>query len=295
MWHLLDGYEIIALVQSAQGPVMDWIALGASFLGHEVFFIMFVPIYYWCVDKRNGIRLALVFLFSTYLNGLAKEVFKIPRPDPSWVRVLWPSSGGGYSFPSGHAQNAMIFWGWLGRRMPWRKVPWLLASLVLTISLSRIYLGLHFPQDVLGGWLLGGILLALLVTIDRRISKEPKGWEGRLLPWSGVVLPFFMLFLSNSQFHPMVSGAILGFTLGYIAESRWVGFSTGGPLGYQASKLALGGGVGGLLAALLRLTVPKTPEGEFFHYGILGLWVSLGLPFLCHRVLRAKERSCVDP
>jgi membrane-associated phospholipid phosphatase len=295
MCPVTHGYQVINLIQSAQAPFLDCIALGASFLGHEAFFTIFVPVYYWCVDKRQGVRLALVFLASAYLNGLVKEAFKVPRPDPALVRVLWPSSGTGYSVPSGHAQNAIIFGGWLGRRMPWRRIPGALVLVVLAISLSRMYLGLHFPEDILGGWALGGGLLGAMVFIDRRISREPKGWEGKVLPWFGVVLSLFMFLFSTARFHPMVSGAMLGFTLGYLVESRWVGFSPQGSLRLQAAKLALGGALGVVLEALLRFSLPRTPEGHFVHYSLMGLWVSLGLPLLCHSLWGEKEGSRLDP
>lgn len=278
------GYQVILWCQSIQNEALDWLALFATFLGTETFFLFFVPFFYWCVDKKHGIRLALVFLFSVYLNGFFKELFHLSRPDPLRVRVLWSSSGEGYSFPSGHAQNAMVFWGWLGRRDPWRSKPVFLGLVVLAISLSRIYLGLHFPADILGGWLLGGLILIGLVAVDRRISKTPKSWEGRVLPWIGVFLPTATLFTRAEPLESMVAGAMSGFCLGYLLESRWVRFSTSGPLGYQALKLLLGWGGGASLALAMKMSLPQSPSYIFFQYCVLGLWVSLGVPFFSTRM-----------
>lgn len=278
------GYQVILWCQSVQSQLLDWLAIFATFLGTETFFLLFVPFFYWCVDKKHGIRLALVFLFSVYLNGFFKDFFEIPRPDPSKVRVLWASSGGGYSFPSGHAQNAMVFWGWLGRRPPWRKRPALLGLVVLGISLSRIYMGLHFPADILGGWLLGGILLVGLVAVDRRISRTPKGWEGRILPWMGVLMPVAALFSHAKPLESMVAGAMSGFCLGYLVESRWVDFSPGGPWSYQALKLLLGWVGGALLAVGMRMALPHSSSYIFFQYWVLGLWVSLGVPYMAAKM-----------
>lgn len=278
------GYQVILWCQSVHNEILDWFALFATFLGTETFFLFFVPFFYWCVDKKHGIRLALVFLFSVYLNGFFKEFFQIPRPDPSRVRVLWASSGGGYSFPSGHAQNAMVFWGWLGRRPPWRTKPVLLGLVVLAISLSRIYMGLHFPVDIVGGWLLGGLLLVGLVAVDRRISRTPKGWEGRVLPWLGVILPTAVLLTQSRPLESMVAGAMTGFCSGYLLESRWVDFSPRGPWGYQALKLLLGWGGGALLALGMKMSLPQSQPYVFFQYCVLGIWVSLGVPYIITRM-----------
>ncbi len=278
------GYQVILWCQSLQNDLLDWIAMAATFLGTEAFFLLFVPFFYWCVDKKQGVRLALVFLFSVYFNSLVKEMFQIPRPDPSRVRVLWASSGGGYSFPSGHAQNAMVFWGWLGRRAPWRNRPGLLATVVLAISLSRIYMGLHFPLDILGGWLLGGFILMGLVALDRRISRVPKGWEGTVLPWLGVVLPVASVLGQTHPLQAMVAGSISGFCLGYLLESRWVDFSAKGPWSWQVMKLLVGWAGGAALSQGIGRCLPQIPSFIFVQYCLLGLWVSLGLPYIIQRL-----------
>ena len=290
--HLRDlGYPVIRMVQSIGNPVLDLVAMAATFLGTEAFFLIFIPVYYWCVDKRHGVRLAMVFLFSVYLNSFFKELFKVPRPDPSLVKVLWASSGGGYSFPSGHAQNAVVFWGWLGRRMPWRRRPGILAGVVLAISLSRIYLGLHFLHDVLGGWFLGGALLAILVMVDRRVSREPKGWEGKVVPWLGILLPLPLMELSTTKVQAMVSGAIMGFCAGYMIETRYVHFSPGGSRREHLSKLLLGGALGGIMGLFLKRAFPIGLQWDFITHAILGCWVSLGLPFLYNKISWAKGAS----
>lgn len=156
----------------------------------------------------------------------------------------------------------------------------MLGLVVLGISLSRIYLGLHFPADILGGWLLGGLLLVGLVAVDRRISKLPKGWEGKILPWVGVVLPTAALFTRTQPLEAMVTGAMSGLCFGYLVESRWVDFSPRGPWRYQALKLLLGWGGGALLALGMKMTLPQSPSYIFFQYCTLGLWVSLGVPYL---------------
>jgi hypothetical protein len=117
-----------------------------------------------------------------------------------------------------------------------------------------------------------------LVLVDRRISREPKGWEGRLLPWAGVVLPLVLLVARLHPVQAIVSGAMLGFCLGYLLESRWIQFTPQAPRSHQVAK-ALGGWLaGGAMAMALRAALPPGDGFLFIQYAVLGLWVSLGLP-----------------
>jgi membrane-associated phospholipid phosphatase len=278
MRELLRGYEGILWIQTIHNSFLDWLAVAASFLGTEAFYLLFVPIFYWCWSKRDGVRLAMVLLLSSYLISFAKELFHISRPDSAMIRVHYASSASGYSFPSGHAQNAVVFWGWLARIRPLRNLAWAIGALVLLISWSRIYLGLHFPSDVVGGWLLGGLVFLGLVVLDRRISKRPREWEGKILPWVGVILPLILFVLHNHTVQVKISGAMLGFCLGYLLESRWVQFSPRATWRQQIGKVLSGLSIGAILAFLLRVHLPQSNEFFFFGYAILGLWVSLGFP-----------------
>lgn len=87
----------------------------------------------------------------------------------------------GYGLPSGHAQHTLVEWGviaaWVHRR--WFSV--LAVALVASIGFSRIWLGVHFPTDVLGGWLLGAVLLWIYLRygerITTRLSVAGSGWQ----------------------------------------------------------------------------------------------------------------------
>jgi membrane-associated phospholipid phosphatase len=130
-----------------------------SFLGTENFFLLVLPLIYWCVDANLGIRIGFILITSNYVNNIFKLMFAGPRP--YWVsdKVLPYSAESSFGVPSGHAQNAVGVWGIMasGVRKRWA---WGVAlTLAFFIGFSRWYLGVHFPHDVLVGWLLGGILL----------------------------------------------------------------------------------------------------------------------------------------
>ena len=109
-----------------------------------------------------------VFLVAALISGeIIKEILKFivrrPRPDASLALI----QESGYSFPSGHAMMAIIFYGIIGYfiyklcRQKWQKimVAIVLVALIFLIGFSRIYLGVHWTSDVIAGWLLGFLIV----------------------------------------------------------------------------------------------------------------------------------------
>lgn len=170
---LLDsGIQVVLWLQRGGD---GWVGLmnGFTFTGNIEFYLLMLPLIYWTMDRRLGVRVAFFLLVSIVINNVGKMLLHSPRPYWYDVQVqLWTDPEFSFGLPSGHAQNAVIMWGLLafyGRRV-WG---WLVAiGLIFLTGLSRIYLGVHFPTDVLAGWLLGALLLWGGV-----------GWEDRLETW----------------------------------------------------------------------------------------------------------------
>jgi len=146
-----------------------------TWLGSELFFLLFVAYLYWCVDLRLGIQVALILLLSTSLNSGLKLLFASPRPawvDPDITAIELESS---FGLPSAHAQNAVAVGGVIAQVVRHRWLRGLILLLILLIGLSRLYLGVHFLIDVLVGWLVGaGVLLAF-----KRYSRPVGQWIWR--------------------------------------------------------------------------------------------------------------------
>lgn len=156
---LLDGG--VDLIRSFQElgeglvPLMRFL----TFLGEEEFYVLVFPLLYWSLDRALGLRMGIVLLVSNGLNAVLKLTFRGPRPywHAPGIRALAvePSFG----IPSGHAQNAVAVWGLLAAALR-RWWAWVAAViLIVGIGVSRVHLGVHFPSDALGGWLVGGALL----------------------------------------------------------------------------------------------------------------------------------------
>ena len=139
-------------------------------LGGENFYLLAFPLLYWTVDNDLRLRVGVFFAVSVILNGLLKLVTHQPRPYWISTRVqLLTEAESSFGVPSGHAQNAVVFWGTLAAH--WRsRLVWGLATIViLLIGVSRIYLGVHFPHDTVLGFSVGILLLFYLL-------RSEAGW-----------------------------------------------------------------------------------------------------------------------
>ena len=165
----------IAVILSLQS-LGDWL-IGPmnifTFTGNIEFYLLVLPIVYWCWDSRLGIRVGIIFLLGLAFNLLLKVAIHDPRPYwvDSRVRLLTgPEST--FGIPSGHSQNAVAIWGMLAVYLArgWAWTAGLL--LIFFIGLSRMYLGVHFPTDVFAGWILGVIVLLLLLRLEKPIMSR---------------------------------------------------------------------------------------------------------------------------
>ena len=163
--------------QENQSPWLRYTMIAASFIGNvsalSLGLIVLAAVLFWMVDLRlEAIMVVVVSATSALLNWLIKLVVARPRPSASLVEIIQATSG--QSFPSGHVMSYVAFWGLLfslgvilfrGKR--WWRTAWLIISalLVVLVGPSRIYLGDHWATDVLGAYLIGGLLLSLSLWI----------------------------------------------------------------------------------------------------------------------------------
>jgi hypothetical protein len=226
-----------------------------------------------------------------------------------------------YGLPSGHAQNSMALWGRLAAGM--RRRGWVigLGLLIFLISLSRLYLGVHFPSDVLAGWLAGGIVLVLFLVLEKPVGA----WMGRQPLRVQLIIPFLAAlviigkgawlsavtadravpeewvtrstaaFLDEPPITPKAldvvssAGTLFGLGAGAVLLHRWGKFSASGTLGARAARFALGL-IGVLLIYFgLRMILPAgeglLPQSlRFVRYALVGLWVAYLAPWVFVRL-----------
>ena len=138
--------------------------------GNTLFIVVFVSIFMLLYRKKEGLLLAVSAFDSAFLTLVLKQIFLRSRPDN--LRLI---EQGGYSFPSGHAMISVCVYGYLlylvltkiKDKLLRRCLTCLLVLLILSIGISRIYVGVHYPTDVIAGYLLGTIEVILLTEVLR--------------------------------------------------------------------------------------------------------------------------------
>lgn len=267
--------SLILWAQEFASPALTAFFTAITSLGSLEFYMFAIPIVYWMINKRFGFRFAAFFIFSAYLNSGVKHIFMTERP-PQELRLVEQE---GYAFPSGHAQGSTAFWGFLALKLN-RPLAWLGAALmILLVSISRIYLGVHWPIDILGG--LGiGIILLIAYSFMAKADLE----QIPLKHWMiGSICAAVILYLLHPQGDgPMTAGFLLGALPGYRLELRYVKFKEDAALWQNIFKLILGLAVLFVLRIVLKPLVSWLPGGIDYviRYGFLGMWATLGAPFV---------------
>ena len=249
--------EFLYWLENLRTPFLDNLFSLLTHLGSEVAFLVVAIVTYWCVSKARGMYLLGVGCLGTCLNQFLKLACRVPRPwvkDPAFTIVESArADAGGYSFPSGHTQNAVGTFGCLAMdaRRGW-KVFWILLAVIT--AFSRMYLGVHTPADVLVS---AGLALALVFALRPVVEILEKRPVCGLWLLAGLlaVNGLYLIYVNLWQFPADVDrvnlthgtenafklfGALLGMTAGYAIDLNWIKFRTEAtPLG-QVLKCVLG-------------------------------------------------------
>jgi len=270
---------LIRWLQSFSAPWLDSLAVSITHVGSHYAYMFILLFIYWCVDRNVGRRLTGLLLTSFWFNGMIKEYLILPRPDPALVRHLVTELSPG--FPSGHAQGAMTMWGYLAIAFRRRWLTVLCVAMILLIGVSRLYVGVHFPGDVLGGWVLGLVFVAGYEWLARRGVGSQLSVRMRLLLL--FVIPLILFPLYDTGTAELIIGFFIGFMTSEVLAGQLIPFRERVPFGQQVLKLLIGY-VG--FFALLVLHMLFVPVGlpSVFGYAIMALWVTMGAPLVFRRL-----------
>jgi len=312
----------IAIIIAIQG-MGDWLIAPMKFfsnLGTEDFFFLVLPLIYWCIDSALGLRVGFILITSGMFNYIGKLLLTGPRPYwvSSHIKGLWPEPT--FGAPSSHAQIAMSVWGVIAFHLKKTWV-WVVAILLIFfIGFSRIYLGAHFPHDVLIGWFIGGIILFAFVKLEKPTLDwfSKKTLMQQISISFAVSLLFILLGFSAATLRKdfqipeqWISNALLSSTEEidpvdphgiFTFAGTFFGLATGSALimqngGYQVSgpvwKRALCYIVGliGVLIFWMGLGA-VIPDGDGFifyllryiRYSLVGWWIAAGAPWFFARL-----------
>lgn len=249
--------EFLYFLEKIRIPGLNEIMLLITQLGEETAFLVLAMIFFWCVDKKRGYLLMSVGFIGTMANQFMKLWFRIPRPwvlDPDFtILEAAREAAAGYSFPSGHTTSAVATFGSIAATSENRKTVWLCVTLATLVGLSRMYIGVHTPQDVLVGALTSLVLIFAL----RPVVLNGRHLFALLNVMTALaigLLAFVVLypFPEDVDAHNLESGlknayTMLGSVAGmgavYLLEKKYVNFSTEAVWWAQILKVIIGFGL----------------------------------------------------
>ena len=250
--------EFLILLEGIRTPFLDTLMSLITQLGDELFFMVISITMFWCIDKRRGYYLLSVGFVGTVINQFLKLWFRIPRPwvlDPEFTIVESAREAAtGYSFPSGHTQNAVGTFGGVARSTKEKGIRIVSIVVLLLVSFSRMYLGVHTPMDVGVSFVIATVLLLVMYPLFEQMERKPNLMYVLL----GVMTVMGVAYLAFVSFYPfpadvdpanLASGTknaytLLGATLGvlaaFYADQKYTHFDTDAPLLGQILKLVIG-------------------------------------------------------
>lgn len=302
------------LIQALQtlSPALDLVMKAFSFLGIIEFYMLFITFLYWVINRQWGIRIFLLLIGTDFVGSAFKHIFHQPRP--YWVNegIKPLSIEPSYGVPSTHASDSLAVWGYLAYciKQSWG---WILSIIIIVmIGISRLYLGVHFPHDVLVGWIIGGVSLWLFIRYEDRVSAwfaaKSMAYQlgiGLLLSVliiaAGLIIvawiaaspdPIAWVSFAEGARSPThyftLAGALFGAISGYVLMIRYARFATGGTWLRKAGRYLLG--ILGVVVVLYGLDVvfsliagDETMLGyllRYIRYGSTTFWAMFAAPWL---------------
>ena len=287
---LLLGPQLIEALQSLFSPDFDWAFIAMTMLGSEEVLVGLSAVVYWCFDKPRGRLITYILLLGAYLNYFVKLLIPWPRP-PVELRIVEKSETS-LGFPSGHAQDSTTFWALLSLNFRRRILAVTGAVVVLMVGISRVYLGMHYPAQVIGGWIIGLAVAGLGMFALRYFP--PRGKEVRCVPQMLFAVAMLVPVAVAVSIDPnggvnaaRIAGYIFGFSLGALAEDRFVDFTVNVSTMQRIVRVAIGGALTGVLVLAMGPVLPDTYlVPGFVNSVIRGLFVVLIVPVVFRLIER---------
>ncbi len=262
------GFEVVFMqwLQSVFGEKGAGIFSHISSFGEEMMLILIIGFLYWCYDKKIGVYVGSVIILSIVANPLVKNIFWRRRPyfDHDSIKCFRPVekdadiydiAAQGFSFPSGHSTNSVAAYGAIAASLKKKIITILAVVISLLVGLSRVVVGVHYPSDVIVGWLLGGACLFLMSFLMKRVSEEKRGILYLVV---FAVSCVGLLYCKTSDYFTGL-GLMGGVFAAFEFEKRFVNFkNTRKPLSCILRLL------GGLIVYLVFNTLLKMPFSEQF-------------------------------
>lgn len=235
------GLDLVLAVQSVRNGLFDGLADVLHAMGGEVFFLIVLSLIYWSINRHLGIRLIVALTVAGILNSVLKDVFQRPRPFMVSDLVIALQEEVNYGIPSAHVMVGLVVWGYAALFAKRRWLYWAVALFVIVMAWSRLYIGVHFPQDVIAGALFGLIVLLLYA---RAVEPVAARWQHMnpylrigLLVLAGAITVLVAGYDRNAL---ALAGILIGVGPAMELELRYANFSNAGTPAQRILRYIIG-------------------------------------------------------
>lgn len=278
--------ELLYTLENIRTPLLDTVMGLVTNLGGEAVFIAAAIIVFWCLSKSCGYYMMTVGFAGTIINQFLKLWFRIPRPwvkDPGFTIVESArAEATGYSFPSGHTQNAFAVFGAPARYFKSTALRIVLVLLIALTAFSRMYVGVHTPLDVGVSLIVGTVLVFVIYPFFRDMDRSPKKVYiifGIFIVMAAAFVVFVELYdfpadidtdnyasgLKNAY---MILFCAVGLLLTFYVDTKYIRFPTQAVWWAQIIKVVAGLGILLALKAVLKAPLLALFGGHSVAHGV---------------------------
>lgn len=286
---VLFNEEIVNQLHIYAGSWLDTMMVIVTSMGHFYFCFFLVSVIFWCYDKRTAVKIGIVFILSNVLNDFLKYTFNNPRPDAAKLADDFQELTRGMNhnspgFPSGHTQDTVSFWGSAIYFLRKKIIVISAACMILLVPYSRIYLGVHFPGDVLGGYLIGITFIACIISLIYLLEKHIAALKDIITITLLIVIPLVICNSIHGKYVYSTMGLLSGFLLGAFLGNERIDFYPKNTIIPHIIKIVTGITVLLLIFFGLTKVLPGTPAARFISSWLSGYTVTFIMPFLFSKI-----------
>jgi membrane-associated phospholipid phosphatase len=282
---ILFSEGVIIFLQSYGNPVVDIIFEAITTVGSQSMYFVLASLTFWCFSRKTGIRVMYVIFFSAFVTIFAKNSFSMPRP-PAYLHKV---DADGFGFPSGHALITTGFWGYLMFTIKNKTFIFLGLSAILLISLSRVYLGVHYIGDVVGGIFSGIFIAVIIFRIEPWVTGIWRSHEMRSRYFFVLLVPSLLTFAGSFLLSPSLEYyeagfAMAGIGVGFILEQEKIRFED-----VKSKNLKIQRAIEGVLTlGIFWEIMSLIPVFSLFRYAVLGFASTFVAPWVFSWVEKRK-------